>query len=229
MISSTSQEKVLVVAAHADDEALGCGGTIAKHIAMGDTVQVLFMTDGVSARSGNSAVDSEIRNTGLTCAMNVLGVNHFRCFDFPDNQMDSVPLLTVTKAIEGIIEQYQPTIIYTHFAHDLNIDHQITHQAVMTACRPIKGHSVKKIFSFEVLSSTEWNSPSQPVFTPQFINNIDDYWLKKVQALQCYQTELRDFPHSRSIECIESQAVLRGASHGFNKAEAFQVERILVP
>jgi LmbE family N-acetylglucosaminyl deacetylase len=218
---------VLVIAAHADDESLGCAGTIAKHIAQGDNVEVIFMTNGVGARYSSSDRDAMMRASALEQAMTVLGVKDYQCFDFPDNQMDSVPLLGIIKTIERVINKVLPNIIYTHFAHDLNIDHQITHQAVMTACRPIKGSSVKKIFSFEVLSSTEWNSPSQPAFVPQYIVNIDDFWDKKRQALQCYHEELRPFPHSRSLECIEAQAVLRGANYGFKKAEAFHIERIL--
>jgi len=221
------KNNVLVVAAHADDESLGCAGTIAKHIAHGDQVSIIFMTNGVSSRDNSSDNDSAIRVSALSQAMNILGVEEYHCFDFPDNQMDSIALLTIVKTIESCINKIQPSIIYTHFAHDLNIDHQVTHQAVMTACRPIKGSSVKKILAFEVLSSTEWNSTSSPTFQTQYIVDISPYWQKKVQALKCYQEELRNFPHSRSIKCIEALATLRGATHGFAKAEAFQVERIL--
>lgn len=218
---------MLVIVAHADDEALGCAGTIAKHIDNGDSVNVIFMTDGVSSRNIKSQQHEIERKSAMDSAMKVLSIEHYQCFNFPDNQMDSVPLLEVTKVIETVIEKVKPSIIYTHFSHDLNIDHQITHQAVMTACRPIKDSSVKEIYSFEVLSSTEWQSTSQPSFQCQYIVDITPYWHKKEQALLCYQEELRSFPHSRSIVCIEALATLRGATHGFIKAEAFQVERIL--
>ncbi len=227
MVKESTKNNVLIVAAHADDEVLGCAGTIAKHIDEGDNVSVLFMTDGVSSRNNSNQQQEVERETALDKAMQVLGVKHYQCFDFPDNQMDSVPLLTIIKVIEDEIFKLKPNIIYSHFAHDLNIDHQITHQAVMTACRPIAGSSVKKILSFEVLSSTEWQSTSHLRFQGQYIVDITQYWPKKEQALLCYQEELRDFPHSRSLLCIEALATLRGASHGFAKAEAFQVERIL--
>lgn len=227
MNNTNIKNYVLVIAAHPDDETLGCAGTLAKHISDGDVVNVVFMTNGLSARKDIAETDLQVRNEGMINAMKVLGVNHYQCFDFPDNKMDSIPLLTVVKAIEQVIDDFHPTIIYTHFAHDLNIDHQITHQAVMTACRPIIGNSVKNILSFEVLSSTEWQSTSHPSFQSQYIVDITSYWHKKEQALLCYQEELRDFPHSRSLPCIEALATLRGASHGFTKAEAFQVERIL--
>jgi len=228
MTNNSIKQNVLVVAAHADDEALGCGGTITKHIANGDTVTVIFMTNGVSSRLNSSTADENNRQSAMKQALETLGVCNYRCFDFPDNQMDTVPLLSIVKSIENVITEFQPSIVYSHFAHDLNIDHRITHQAVLTACRPIKGCSVKKILSFEILSSTEWQSPTLPSFQAQYIVDISQYWHKKEQALLCYQEELRDFPHSRSLACIEALATLRGASHGFAKAEAFQVERIIV-
>ncbi|MFT7431164.1 MAG: LmbE family N-acetylglucosaminyl deacetylase [Colwellia sp.] len=220
-------DNILVVAAHTDDETLGCGGTIAKHTANGDKVSVVFMTDGVSARTQIASDAVEKRKFSTNNAMKILGISDIYTFNFPDNSMDTVPLIDLVKAIESVIEKTKPNTIYTHFAHDLNIDHRLTHNAVMTACRPQIGSSVKKIFSFEVLSSTEWNSPTQPPFIPQYIVNIDAVWDKKYQALQCYHEELRPFPHSRSLTCIEAQAILRGASYGFKKAEAFHIERIL--
>ncbi|MDO6507257.1 PIG-L deacetylase family protein [Colwellia sp. 4_MG-2023] len=222
-------KSVLVVAAHSDDEALGCGGTIAKHIAQGDQVTVAFMTNGVASR-----LDTPEHNTNATkresaaqLALKALGVSNFHQFDFPDNKMDTVALLEVTQAIESVISACKPDTIYTHFGHDLNIDHRITHKAVMTACRPQSWSSVKKILSFEVLSSTEWNSPSINAFQPHYIVDISNYWNKKLAALKCYEDEMRDFPHSRSYQCVEALAILRGATHGFEKAEAFFVERIL--
>lgn len=217
---------VLVVAAHADDEALGCGGTIAKHINNGDSVTVLFMTDGVSSRDVESD-EANIRVYASNKAMAVLGVKDIRQTCFPDNKMDSIPLLDVVKEVEVVIADIQPNVVYTHFAHDLNVDHRVTHNAVITACRPQSWSSVKKILSFEVLSSTEWNSPSHPTFRPQYIVDISKYWNVKLEALECYQKEMRSFPHSRSFECIEALATLRGATNGVKKAEAFFIERIL--
>jgi LmbE family N-acetylglucosaminyl deacetylase len=218
---------VLVIAAHADDEALGCAGTIAKHIKHGDKITVVFMTDGVSSRVTCENINEDDRKGSAEKAMKILGVSDLRQYSFPDNKMDSLPLLDIVKVIENIISEVKPSIIYTHFAHDLNIDHRVTHAAVMTACRPQPGASVKKILSFEVLSSTEWNSPSHQTFLPQYIVDITEFWDKKLAVLRCYHDEMRDFPHSRSYECVEALATLRGATHGFKKGEAFFVERIL--
>jgi len=219
---------ILVIAAHSDDEVLGCGGTIAKHVNNGDLVFVTFMTDGVSSRSDvDSSEKVSVRSRAADKALAVLGVKDIYQLNFPDNKMDTIPLLDVTQALEKVIDKIQPSVIYSHFSNDLNIDHRLTHQAVMTACRPQSWSSVKKILSFEVLSSTEWNSPSQPQFIPNYIVDISNCWDRKLAALKCYEDEMRVFPHSRSYKCVEALAVLRGATHGFDKAEAFSVERVL--
>ncbi len=218
---------ILVVAAHSDDEALGCGGTIAKHIDNGDDVYVAFMTDGVAARNLLQSNDSNERVTASERALKVLGVKQAFRFDFPDNQMDTVSLLTVAQKVESVIEGISPDIVYTHFSGDLNIDHQITNKAVLTACRPQAWCSVKEIYCFEVLSATEWGSKAVSTFLPQKIIDITSQWERKLQALECYQQEMRPAPHSRSFECVEALAILRGASCGVQFGEAFYVERIV--
>lgn len=220
-----SKNTVLVVAAHSDDEALGCGGAMAKHVDHGDDVFVVFMTDGVAARGSSDGSDE--RHAASDAALSLLGVKKAFRFDFPDNQMDSIPLLSVAKCVEKVLCEVSPNIIYTHFANDLNVDHQITHKAVMTACRPQSWCSVKEIYCFEVLSATEWNSKSLSAFLPQKIVDITKQWPRKAEALACYHEEMRQAPHSRSLECVEALACLRGATHGIEKAEAFFVERII--
>ncbi len=217
--------KVLVVAAHADDEALGCGGTIYNHSSQGDEVYLCFLTNGVGAREDNEEA-IEARQEASAQAGDILGASKIFQFDFPDNQMDFVPLLEIVQAIESVVEEVEPSIIYTHFLHDLNVDHQLAHQAVMTACRPQSHSCVKEIYSFEVLSSSEWNSSSAPTFQANYIVNIEQSFDKKMKALACYEAEMRDFPHSRSFEAVEALATLRGACNGYAKAEAFHVERI---
>lgn len=219
--------KVLVIAAHADDETLGCGGTIVRHTHNGDKVTVLIMTDGVSSRIGGVSKEIKNRVNSLHNAMKVLGVDDIRSLSFPDNQMDSIPLLSVTKEIEHIISEVKPTIVYTHYAHDLNIDHRITNNAVMTACRPQPNSSVMKLLTFEVLSSTEWNSQSTPSFCPNYFIDISEYWLQKLKALECYESEMRAPPHSRSYQNLEALAKFRGSSVGLDKAESFVIERII--
>lgn len=217
----------MVIAAHPDDEVLGCGGTILKHIAQGDSVSIVFMTNGESSRGNIDYKQLEIRNSACAKSMEVLSVKSVYHFDFPDNKMDSVPLLDVVKKVELAINEVKPTTIYTHFSDDLNVDHRVTHNAVMTACRPQSWSPVKNIFTFEVLSSTEWNSTSKSKFNPNKFEDVSSYWDLKMRAMTAYEEELREFPHSRSVEAINALAVLRGATVGLHKAEAFQVERII--
>ncbi|BBW92218.1 GlcNAc-PI de-N-acetylase [Pseudoalteromonas sp. PS1M3] len=218
---------ILVVVAHPDDEVLGCGGTIARHTSQGDKVVLCCMTNGVSAR-GEFREEQLKRQLAQKAASEELGLSDVINFDFPDNQLDTVPLLTIVKSIETVIKKYLPTIIYTHFAGDLNIDHYITNRAVLTASRPQKGDSVNEIYSFEILSSTEWYPSGAQLFSPQMIVDITHVYGQKVRALNCYDLELRPPPHSRSDKCIHALATLRGNTHGFEFAEAFMVERILV-
>ena len=222
-----NQESVLVVASHPDDEILGCGGTIAKHIIAGDQVAIVFMTNGESSRGGAVSDNIMIRNKECEGALKVLGIKDVMSFDYPDNMMDQVPLLEVTKSVESAIDRFNPSIVYTHFSEDLNVDHRITHQAVMTACRPQSWSPVKSIFLFEVLSATEWNSNAKSKFNPNKFVDISDFWPTKLLALKEYSKELRPFPHSRSIETIEALSIYRGATVGLKKAEAFQIERIV--
>jgi LmbE family N-acetylglucosaminyl deacetylase len=219
--------RILVVAAHPDDEVLGCGGTIARHVAQGDEVKVVFMSDGVTSRGDAvSNEDLERRKKAALEASRILGVNEPGFLRFPDNCMDTVPLLTVVQALEEIVSTIKPSVVYTHYADDLNIDHQITNRAVMTACRPHPGSSVKEIFSFEILSSTEW-APSTSNFSPALFVDITAAVDTKLRALHAYADEMRAYPHSRSYEAAESLAKVRGASVGVNAAEAFYIERLI--
>jgi LmbE family N-acetylglucosaminyl deacetylase len=222
---------VLVVAAHPDDEVLGCGGTIARHSEAGDNVKVLFLSDGVGSRNSDSGFANAlvIRRKEAKIAADILGISSLMFLDFPDNQMDQVPLLKVVQAIEELIESYTPTTVYTHHACDLNIDHRVTHRAVMTACRPVPKQCVQEILSFEILSSTGWAGNSvADMFIPQRFISIESQIDKKISAMNAYHEELRDYPHARSLEGIRSVARSRGVSVGVEYAEAFCVERELI-
>lgn len=224
MVSKT----ILIVAAHSDDEVLGCGGTIARHVNEGNTVHAVFMTNGVSSRLSSVPSDELRRINSMQTAKKILGIKSVKCLKYPDNRMDIIPFLEIVQSLEKEIEKIKPQIIYTHFAEDLNIDHKITHNAVITAARPSPDQSVKEIYGFEVLSSTEWSASRNYCFIPQVFNNISIYLEKKIEAINAYRHELRDKPHSRSIEHIEVLARHRGYTVGFDAAEAFIVYRMLL-
>lgn len=218
---------VLVVAAHSDDEALGCGGTISRHVAEGDTVYAVFLADGVSSRNCGSCSDQDDRMAAAEQARQVLGIYKNYYLGLPDNRLDSLPLLDVIQPLERVISEVKPEIIYTHHYGDLNVDHQITHQAVMTACRPMPGSYLKEIYTFEVMSSTEWAASNESPFFPNYYVDIGNYLDVKLKALNMYIMEMREEPHSRSIKHIEYLARHRGSTVGVIAAEAFMAIRIL--
>ncbi len=228
------KNNILIVAAHPDDEILGCGGVVAKHAAGGDSVKVLIMAEGITSRSSIRDLES---NTESLLALKesakkanaILGVNDVEFASFPDNRMDSLDLLDVVKKIEAVIETEKPNIIYTHYGNDVNVDHQIVYSSVITACRPQPGSIVKKILCFETVSSTEWQPPGVKLqFSPNWFVDIDEkFFQKKMDALQQYASEMREFPHPRSVQAVEALARWRGASVGFKKAESFMLIRSL--
>ena len=224
------REVIMVIAAHPDDEVLGCGGVIAKHILSGDKVHVLFMADGVTSRSSNS-IESDLKNRkdAASSALDILGVLTAPVFlDLPDNKMDTIPFLDIVKLLEGQIFRIKPSTIYTHNSVDLNIDHRITHKAVMTACRPLPNSTLKNIFSFECLSSTGWfGSATSKQFVPNMFVDISDFMDLKIKALEQYSTEMCKYPHSRSVESVLNLAKYRGSSVGIYAVESFIVERTI--
>jgi N-acetylglucosamine malate deacetylase 1 len=221
-----NQKVVLIVAAHSDDEAIGCCGTILRHINNGDAVHLLFMTDGISSRIVTESMKIDRLNATQKAAK-MMGVKTLECLSFPDNKMDSVPLLDIIKKVEEKVENLQPNIIYTHHVGDLNIDHQVTHRAVLTACRPQPEFCVKEIYAFEVLSSTEWNTPEVHPFSPTVFVDITKFIDIKKQILAVYIEEMKSAPHSRSIQNIIRLNQVRGNAVGLNYAEAFALQRLI--
>ena len=218
---------VLVVAVHTDDEALGCGGTIAKHVAEGDTVYAVFLADGVTSRPNATNEELEQRNSAAAKAHQILGIEKAYMLGFPDNRMDSVPLLDIVQKLEGVLDEVGPQVIYTHHCGDLNVDHRITHQAVLTACRPVPGATVAEISTFEVLSATEWNSPGLNPFIPNVFIDISAHLEVKMKALAAYELEMRDEPHARSLVNAKRLAEFRGSCVGVVAAEALSLVRLI--
>jgi len=232
--------KNLVIAAHPDDEVLGMGGTIKKLTRNGNDVKIVIMATGISSRRSSDyknstkyEVDEQILKKikgqidklrkDAKNASAILGVNDIQFEDFPDNEMDTVSNLQITKKIEEIIQSYKPDVIYTHSQFDINVDHRALYFATITATRPKKNQNVKEVFSFEVPSSTEWYFPS--TFSPNVFVDIGKEIKFKLKALKAYKNEIQVFPHPRSLEAISAIGKRWGSVSGFECAEAFYLVR----
>jgi len=218
-------KKILIVAAHPDDEVLGCFGTVAKLIKKGYKAYTLILGEGKTSRDNFNKKELEKIKNEIIKANNIIGIEKIFIEHFPDNRFDSVNLLDIVKVVEKVKNEIKPDIIFTHFQNDLNIDHQITYKAVITATRALKNESVKEIYSFEILSSTEWNYPLS--FNPDVYFDISSTVELKLKAMSEYKSELREFPHPRSLEGIKLNAKYLGMRVGRDYVEAFKCVRII--
>lgn len=224
-------ERILIVAAHPDDEVLGCGGTISKAVqkyGAGITADALILSEGLMGRNGGGTQfgrkDLEEFYADAVKAGAAMGLRHSYFEYLPNNRLDSMDLLDIIKLVEKYIAELEPTIVFTHHNGDINIAHRIVYQAVLTACRPLGGCPVRRLFSFEVPSSTEWAFPTyQSVFSPNVFYEIGDAVETKIKAMECYRTERREFPHPRSPEIIRAIAQRWGSVANMDYAEAFEL------
>ena len=221
---------VLVVAAHPDDEVLGCGGTIARLVREGHEVHICILGEGATSRQsdGEPAHQGQVETPQSQCreVASYLGAREPSFFGLPDNRFDTVPLLEVVRLVEGLVQSVAPRTVFTHHLGDLNIDHVISHRAVLTATRPMADCPVKEVYSFEVPSATEWAfSPAASAFQPTMFMDISETLDAKIGAMSKYRDELREFPHPRSPEALEAIARRWGSTVGVKAAEAFQVVR----
>ncbi|EHN13950.1 MULTISPECIES: PIG-L deacetylase family protein [Clostridium] len=224
-------KKILVIAAHPDDEILGVGGTVLKHTKDGDECFGLILGEGMTSRYNKRELADSIKVEKLHedtyKAAKIIGYKKVYMENLPDNRFDSVSLLDIIKIIEKHIENIKPDIIYTHFGGDLNIDHKMTFEAVLTATRPIGNEYVKEIYAFETVSSTEWNFSNPSNFKPNYFIDITETLDGKLKAMEYYKSELREFPHPRSNKNLEASALKWGSVISRDYAEAFEVIRII--
>ena len=221
---------VLVVAAHPDDEVLGCGGTMAKLAAAGHDVHVAILGEGITSRyeRREEAPAAEIAalHAVARSANAVLGVRDVHLFGLPDNRFDTVPMLDVVKIVERLIDGLRPERVYTQHGGDLNVDHGVVFRAVLTATRPMAGHPVKEVLAYEVASSSEWAfGRFAPEFRATVFEDVSATIERKVAAMQAYESEARRFPHPRAPESLRAIAARWGSVSGFGAAEAFDLVR----
>jgi LmbE family N-acetylglucosaminyl deacetylase len=218
----------LIIAAHPDDEVLGCGGTMTRLAQEGEEVYIAILGEGITSRYQQreqadwSLIDS--LHTRSRQVAGLVGAKDLFMYSLPDNRFDTVPLLDVVKILEDLIKKLSPDAIYTQHGGDLNIDHYVVYRATLTATRPMAGRSVRSVYAYEVVSSTEWSFQKfSPVFQPNVFVDISDMLETKIQAMALYESETRPFPHPRSSQALRSNAQRWGSVVGLEAAEAFQL------
>lgn len=218
---------VLIVAPHADDELLGCGGIIAKYGERKDNVYVAIMTNahvGDSELFTSQAIE-QVRNEALN-AHKLLGVKETFFYDFPAPRLDTSPSYQISIELAKLYAKLRITKLYLPHRGDIHNDHSVIFKAGLVAARPINNCSVKTILTYETLSETEWAAPfGSDVFIPTVYEEITGYLTKKLEAMKCFSSQLKKFPHSRSLETIETLAKFRGSTIGKESAEAFALIR----
>ena len=227
--NSIDKKRVLVFAAHPDDEVLGCGGSIAYHRSRKDAVGVCYLSEGVSSRLSLKdfkdktlwSKDLEKREQMAKNASKILDFEILNFLRLPNLRIKDLPLLDITKQLIKIINDYQPDTVYVNFPGDLNSDHSVMFEATYTALRPSNLHNVKNILCYEVLSSTEWSPNIYKQFNPDTFINISNFFELKMKSIKAYEFEMRAAPHPRSNDVISSLAMLRGSQVGVKYAEAF--------
>jgi LmbE family N-acetylglucosaminyl deacetylase len=222
-------KRVLIVAAHPDDEVLGCGGVISKYRPNGVEFKIVFIGEGSTCRFSSPTEEAALaaikhRAVSAVRAMECLGVKDFEFHDLPCGKLDQVPLLVINKIIELAILHFNPDTVFTHSPCDVNNDHKIIYNATIIATRPGAQNHVSRVLSYEVLSSTEW--AFRETFSPNHFEELDEKHLAhKCQALMIYESETRDYPFPRSNEAIRVLAMMRGVQSGFAYAESFMLVR----
>ncbi len=218
-------KRILVIAAHPDDEVFGMGGTIAKRVRQGDEVYVLIVSDGSTAQYRDSKELSSIireKEEQIKCANEILGVKEVIHSNLPDMQLDSVKHIDVNEVIEKAIEIIKPEVVYTHFYGDVNMDHRCVYHSTMVAVRPTPTQCVKEVYCYSVPSSTEWEpQKSDTCFMPNVFVEIEDFFKFKEEAIRAYSAELRDFPHPRSVEYVRTMDTANGLKCGQKMVEEF--------
>ena len=220
--------RVLVIAAHPDDEVLGMGGTIALHTGRGDTVRILVVTDGSSAQYPDDAAIRVRKEEEAVRAAGELGVSDYVHLDLPDMRLDTVPHVELNKIVEEHLQELGPEVVYT-VQPDVNLDHRALFDSVAVATRPVPGQRVRRVLTYAPTSSTEWTPAALNWFVPNWYVDVTATLERKVAAFARYETELREYPHPRSERAIRAAAEYHGTSCGCEYAEPFCLVRSLEP
>jgi N-acetylglucosamine malate deacetylase 1 len=225
---SEASSRVLVLAAHPDDEVLGMGGTIAVHTARGDAVRIVCVTDGSSTQYPGDAATRAQKEEEATRAAEELGVTDYVHLDLPDMRLDTLPHVEVNRVVEEQVREFAPSAVYTP-QPDVNLDHRVLFESVAVATRPTPGQGVRRVLTYAPTSSTEWTPAAHNWFLPNWFVDVTETLERKVAAFAHYATEQRSYPHPRSERAIRATAEFYGASCGCEYAEPFVLVRSLEP
>ena len=216
--------KILVVASHPDDEVLGCGGTIEKHSKRSDEVYLCVVTKAYTPDWSEEFIQN--RPKEVERANKILGIKKTYFLDYPTVKLDTIPQKELNESISNVVNEVDPDIVYIPHKGDLNKDHRLVFETSLVATRP-GNQKIKRILSYETLSETEWGQSIEP-FIPNVYVDISETFEKKIEAMMAYESELKQYPHPRSLVIIEALAKKRGSEVGVKFAEAFILVRELV-
>lgn len=218
--------KILIIAPHPDDEILGCGGLISKYAREGRVVYVLVITRGTPKLYSDDRIVN-VRREALD-AHKLLGVKETVFLDFHAPELDQTSQAEISMEISKVIKRFAIDTLFIPHRGDIHSDHRIVYNAALVAGRPVNDSNVKNIYAYETLSETEWAAPfGDDAFIPTHFVNVENTFHKKLEAMACFKSQLKPFPNSRSLETIEALAKFRGATVGYNRAEAFMTVRTI--
>lgn len=212
--------KVLVIAPHPDDETIGAGGTIARHVAQGDEIYLCLITLGYTPTEEAQV----IARRQIDAARRVLGIQEVFSYGFPPLGLNTVPHIDLCTALQKVVDQVRPEIVYTSPVNDVNQDHRVVHRCSLVATRALPGCPVRRVLSYELATTTRFGAG----FAPNTFIDISPYLGKKLEAMKCYETELRAYPHPRSLKGVRMFAEERGLSVGVQAAECFRLIREVI-
>ena len=221
-----TNKRILVIGAHSDDEVLGVGGTVLQASKLDSQVDVLIVTDSVSTQYESASIMGVRRVSHLTECCEILGVNSVTQWEYPDMKLDTIAHVDLNRKIENFLLERKYDTVFVHHRNDINKDHRILFDSVMVATRPVPSQTIKAIYCYYTPSSTEWGAHGgSSIFCPNMFVDVSNVLSKKLEALNKYKDELREYPHPRSIENVENVAKYFGAQVGLKAAEAFQIIR----